>query len=311
MHVYAVHFRGVQDSSVAMIGMVYLLLGLPEEGLWIVFPLTSVYLDTSYMMSCPICCAAKLGCFLTVASTMTNVHLIGGLTLVLHPLHVRSSSIIKCTSIVICFIVIIIAVIWGDPHILTHDGHKYTFNGKGEYFLIQTPNNSFSLQARMVPVGNDSQGTVFTAIVSQQSDSDRVQFEVTENGTIVLVNGEQIDFMDIKEQEFFNVNVADLGNSSFSATFSSGAYMEVREENGFFALLIISLPEIFKEVETSGLMGSFNGNVSDDLLPNGGITSLSLNSTIQEIHENFGLTCKLFDTDMANTILFLKIQREN
>ena len=184
---------------------------------------------------------------------------------------------------------------WGDPHILTHDGYKYTFNGKGEYFLIQTPNNTFSLQARMVPIGNDSQGTVFTAIVSQQSDSDRVQFEVGENGTIVLVNGEQIDFTDIKEQEFFNVTVTDLGNSSFSAIFSTGAYMKVREENGFFALLVISLPEIFKEISTSGLMGSFNGNISDDLLPNEGLTPLSLNSTIQEIHENFGLTCKLIN----------------
>ena len=196
---------------------------------------------------------------------------------------------------------------WGDPHILTHDGHKYTFNGKGEYFLIRTSDNIFSLQARMVPVGNDSQGTVFTAIVSQQSDSDKVQFEVTENGTIVLVNGEQIDLTDIKEQEFFNVTVSDIGNSSFSATFSTGAYMKVREENGFFALLVISLPETYKEITTSGLMGSFNGNISDDLRPNEGITPLSLNSTIQEIHENFGLTCELIymSADTAMVVIYL------
>lgn len=186
---------------------------------------------------------------------------------------------------------------WGDPHILTHDGYKYTFNGKGEFILIQTSDDSFSIQARMVQannsLGSDFQATVFTAIVGQQCDSDRVQLEVTENGTIVLVNGEEIDFTDIKEQEFCNVTVADLGNSSFSVTFSIGAYMEVREANGFFVLLIISLPEIFKEVEARGLMGSFNGNISDDLLPNGGTIPLSLNSTIQEIHETFGLSCEL------------------
>lgn len=187
---------------------------------------------------------------------------------------------------------------WGDPHIGTLDGHKYTFNGKGEFVLIQTSDDSFSLQARMIPVSNfrdnKFKATVFTAIVSKQGDSDTVQFEVAENGTIALVNGEQIDFMDIKEQEFSNVTITDLGNSSFSATFSSGAYVEVREENNFFSILIISLPEIFKQTQTRGLMGSFNGNISDDLVPNKckGSQPLLLNSTIREIHETFGLTCK-------------------
>lgn len=186
---------------------------------------------------------------------------------------------------------------WGDPHILTHDGHKYTFNGKGEFILIQTLDDSLSVQARMVPVnnsfGSNSLGTVFTAIVSRERDSDRVQFEVVGNGIIVLVNGEEIDFTIIKEQEFSNVTIYDLGNDTFSASFSTGAYIEAREENGFFSLLIISLPETFKDVKTSGLMGSFNGDILDDLLPNEGTLPLSLNSTIQEIHEKFGLTCEL------------------
>lgn len=35
---------------------------------------------------------------------------------------------------------------FGDPHMVTLDGLKYTFNGKGEFTLIETTNNSFSLQ---------------------------------------------------------------------------------------------------------------------------------------------------------------------
>lgn len=148
----------------------------------------------------------------------------------------------------------------------------------------------------MVPINNfhdnTSQATVFKAIVCKQGDSDTVQFEIAENGTVALVNGEQIDFTDIKEQEFSNVTIIDVGNSSFSATFSTGAYVEVREENEIFSILIVSLPEIFRQSETRGLMGSFNGNISDDLLPNEGSQPLSLNSTIREIHETFGLSCK-------------------
>ena len=102
---------------------------------------------------------------------------------------------------------------------MTHDGHKYTFNGKGEFTLIKTVKDSLTVQARMVPannsLGNASQMTVLTAIVGQQCDSDRVQFEIVENMIIVLVNGEQIDFTVVKEQEFSNVNIAGLSNRQY------------------------------------------------------------------------------------------------
>lgn len=190
-----------------------------------------------------------------------------------------------------------IAIVRGDPHIVTLDGHQYTFNGKGEFVLITTPNNSFSLQARMVPVSNDmgnsSQATVFKAIVCGHNDSDTVQFEITSDGPMTLVNGEKVDFTILKEYEYTNVHVNDLGNNTFSASFFSGVYVEVKEENGFFSVLTVSLPHAFQEIETKGLMGSFNGDRSDDLLPNLGQTPLPLNATIQQLHEQFGITCKL------------------
>ena len=189
-----------------------------------------------------------------------------------------------------------IACVYGDPHIITLDGHKYTFNGKGEFVLIEMEDESFTLQARMVPVnsssGNTSLATVFTAIVAKQLDSDMAQFEIAENGTMVLVNGDQIDFSAIKEQEFSNLTITDLGNSSYSASFSSGAYVEVKEENGIFSVLIVSLPNGFEGGQSHGLMGSFNGNTSDDLLPKLSLEPLHLNSSLQEIHELFGVTCK-------------------
>ena len=188
----------------------------------------------------------------------------------------------------------------GDPHIVTLDGQKYTFNGNGEFTLIGTPDDSFTLQGRMIPAadtnGSATLATVFSAIVGKQSDSDSIQFELTENGTATFVNDEPVDFSVLQEQEFNNVTVADLGNSTLSAAFSSGAYLEVKEENGIISVLIISLPERFKGMPTHGLMGSFNGNNSDDLLPRLATNSLPLNSSLQEIHELFGLTCKCGNT---------------
>ena len=39
-------------------------------------------------------------------------------------------------------------------------------------------------------------------------------------------------------------------------------------------------------------MGNYNGDKSDDLIPNGRTESLPLNATLQDIHEQFGITCE-------------------
>lgn len=189
-----------------------------------------------------------------------------------------------------------LAIVRGDPHIVTLDGHQYTFNGKGEFILVETSDSSFSLQARMVPLNgsaaNSSQATVFNAIVGRQNDSDSVQFEIVDGVVRTLINGEEVDLTYITEQEFVNVVINSLGNDTHAASFFSGAYLEVKAENGIFTGLIISLPRSFQGSDTRGLMGSFNGNMLDDLLPNFGQSPLPLNSTTQDIHELFGITCK-------------------
>ena len=149
----------------------------------------------------------------------------------------------------------------------------------------------------MVPINSSANdtpiATVFSAILAREQNSDTVQFEVINNLTAVIVNGAEIDFSSITEQVFKNVTINYLGNNTFSATFSSRAYLEVKNENKMFSVLIVTLPQEFMEKNTRGLMGSFNGNSTDDLLPRLGQQPLSLNASLQEIHEQFGITCKL------------------
>ena len=98
---------------------------------------------------------------------------------------------------------------FGDPHIVTLDGHKYTYNGKGEFVLIETHDNTFTLQGRMEQAmdsdGNQAPGTVFTALVAQQSGSvnSTVEFQVGRQGGLeVLVNRMRVNFTEAEEQEF-------------------------------------------------------------------------------------------------------------
>ena len=149
---------------------------------------------------------------------------------------------------------------YGDPHIVILDGLKYTFNGKGEYILIATDGGMFSLQGRMVEAeinsGGNASASVFSTLVAQQTYSDTVQFELS-RGIDVRVNGEILVFSDLDEIPFNNVTMSDRGNSSYSALFNSGAYVEVRLENDIISTVLVSLPDSFEGI-TRGLMGSYN-----------------------------------------------------
>ena len=76
----------------------------------------------------------------------------------------------------------IIAIAIGDPHIVTFDQFTYTFNGKGEFVLIETDDDSFTLQARMVPAvdanNNNVAATVFSAVICKQINSQTIQFQL-------------------------------------------------------------------------------------------------------------------------------------
>lgn len=192
-----------------------------------------------------------------------------------------------------------IAFTFGDPHIVTLDGFKYTFNGFGEYTLIDTDDNSFTLQGRMIQArdenGNSISATAYSAIVAKQSDSDSIQFQVVDSEIIVddidaLVNGELIDFEGLPNQQFNNVTLRKMDNT-ISALFSSGVHIEVKVENGIISVLSATLPVFFKS-KTVGLMGNYNGDPDDDLVPRGKADPISPFSDVEEIHKNFGVTCE-------------------
>lgn len=135
--------------------------------------------------------------------------------------------------------------------------------------------------------------TVFTAIVAREVSSDTVQIQLTSDGQSLemLMNGELVDFSDLADQEFNNVAVSDRGNDTLSATFSSGVYVEARETNGIISTLLISLSRSYQG-QTAGLMGNYNADTSDDLIPIGGAVGLPLSSSLEDIHFQFGVTCK-------------------
>ena len=77
---------------------------------------------------------------------------------------------------------------YGDPHIRTLDGFQYTFNGLGEYTLIETTHRNFTLQGRTAKAlddkGKEMDATIFSAFAAKDIDSDSVHIgmNATRNG---------------------------------------------------------------------------------------------------------------------------------
>ena len=198
---------------------------------------------------------------------------------------------------------------FGDPHLVTLDGHKYTFNGHGEFTLIQSLDKSLTIQVRMTePLTNNASnqtlvgsGTVISAIVAKHIDSDTVQFGLTDDRLVAIVNGDEVDFSEISQLQFTNLTVTDKGNRTLSAVLAAGATITVQENNNFLSDLAVTLSDNYYR-STHGLLGNYNGKKEDDLQPSNVSASLPLNATLEEIHYRFGLTCKnilfynIFDT---------------
>jgi len=72
--------------------------------------------------------------------------------------------------------------LWGDPHFVTLDGRNYTFNGLGEYTMVNAKNGHFELQARTKLAKGTGTATVFAAAVAKEVNTSAVQVALKDGG---------------------------------------------------------------------------------------------------------------------------------
>ncbi|XP_070537256.1 mucin-like protein [Ptychodera flava] len=177
----------------------------------------------------------------------------------------------------------------GDPHLKTLDGVSYTFNGLGEYTLVQVDDDFFKLQGRTARAitknGTMSQATVFVAFAAKQQNSSTVQVKLTDDGTDydVLVDGELFNKTFLDDQPFTpNGTNVSMSLKQEESTVGSGA--KVRFVASFTSKMSISIgvaekmldvlfsaPEEFKG-RVTGLLGFWDGDPTNDFkLPDGNI----------------------------------------
>ncbi|XP_013419198.1 sushi domain-containing protein 2 [Lingula anatina] len=184
----------------------------------------------------------------------------------------------------------------GDPHIITLDGLRYTFNGAGEYTLVKTNDDSFTMQGRAETVQNAGGGspiaTGWTAFAFKGSNSSTVEVRTSLLRVIdVLVGGVRIDFDELGDRVTNYPGLTIERNMNTSVTEvdlnNDGVSLTVTHVAGIFNFMLL-LPESMKH-KTEGLLGSWNDNSEDDLVASSGVM-LQHNSSTRIIHYNFGET---------------------
>ncbi|XP_077993149.1 uncharacterized protein LOC144447117 [Glandiceps talaboti] len=173
---------------------------------------------------------------------------------------------------------------FGDPHLVTLDGANYTFNGLGEYTLVNVTQMFFQLQGRTdrpaeeVQTDDDvlANATIFVAFAAQQENSSLVQMTLNEDRTDfeILLDGEYFD-KSILTLDLIAYNTTDLKiatqpevvngtavRNRTVATFASGISISVGVVENVLDV-VFSAPEEFKG-QTVGLLGVWDGDPDND-----------------------------------------------
>ncbi|XP_054773314.2 sushi domain-containing protein 2-like [Lytechinus pictus] len=196
----------------------------------------------------------------------------------------------------------------GDPHIATLDSTMYTFNGHGEYTMMNAINGTFILQARTAPLSGIPLATVFIAVAVRYGDSDIIHVQTNErrvlDAYVQQVGDEQnftrIDFTQAPRWAFQGVSVTgrNITSDGIIIAFDGGVGLTLKESEGAMSIFLVA-PDSFRN-QTQGLMGTWNGVSSDDFLtPQGNLLSPDL--TTEQLHDQFGLQ---WEIDAQESLFF-------
>ncbi|CAL8248459.1 unnamed protein product [Merluccius merluccius] len=154
-------------------------------------------------------------------------------------------------------------VMLGDTHFLTFDHLQYTFNGRGEYGLVSSPDKELSGQVRteQVKLKSGALGNAMrlSSVSMREGSSDVVEGRMAEGQTghmQVLRNQRAMSFAEQSWVDLQGVFVFSPSPESVTVMFSSGVGLE-----GLMALTVL-LPTEFTN-HTHGLLGQMKVDLSD------------------------------------------------
>ncbi|KAK3087620.1 hypothetical protein FSP39_008510 [Pinctada imbricata] len=185
----------------------------------------------------------------------------------------------------------------GDPHLTTLDGKDYTFNGLGDFVLMEDTNSSVIVQVRAIQAkdvqGRYQNASVFSGVAMTVTNvSDKVEVYSGETGAEIRINGEVVT-LESSTSEYNDVSIeqnqTDTLTTNYLVVFQSvGVSLSLDVSSDFINVLVMIGNDQLKG-KVHGLLGNYNGIVDDDFMPRNG-TTIPIGASLREIHYQFGMT---------------------
>jgi hypothetical protein len=142
---------------------------------------------------------------------------------------------------------------WGDPHLVTLDGHVYDFYGQGDYFLVKSP--LLDILTRQEPYPPNRKVTVNTRLFIRFQDT---FLEFThKNNQLQLITHASSGDDGVKISTFSNGQV-------YVITFLDGSSIRITVNANMYYDILSNLSGYFLNTGVSGLCGNYNGDRNDD-----------------------------------------------
>uniref|UniRef100_H2ZSP3 Uncharacterized protein n=1 Tax=Latimeria chalumnae TaxID=7897 RepID=H2ZSP3_LATCH len=159
---------------------------------------------------------------------------------------------------------------FGDPHITTLDNVLYTFNGLGEFIIVNVKDENdttiFRFQGRTgrAGVNGTSQATNFISLVALIDNGTKIQWNLyDENSTVILID--DMEFTLPENSTYINkVTLEKTDKNETKASFEGGISVTVSARKGALNF-VATFDEKYKN-KTEGLLGVFNDDRTDDFL---------------------------------------------
>ncbi len=157
---------------------------------------------------------------------------------------------------------------YGDPHIVTYDGQRYSFQTVGEFVLTKSKQQNFEVQVRQKPMGDNF--SVNTAI-AMNLGGDRVGYyaEDIPDGDFshpIRLNGLPVQ---LKGNKFFLPHggvILKSGANSYEFYSPTGEIVSIKERSSnMISFIDIAIKKIdCIEYDFTGMLGNANRNPGDD-----------------------------------------------
>ncbi|NWV99050.1 SUSD2 protein, partial [Machaerirhynchus nigripectus] len=177
---------------------------------------------------------------------------------------------------------------FGDPHFLTFDGLNFTFNGLGEYTLVEwRATLTRSCRSREMQGGKKNGRDIDGAwrrsrIREVEKERKTVTTESSASSSQPLLMSKGIKLFCPLPLIAIGLFLYSAPDQNITVMFSSGSGVEIRGNGGFLTLTIL-LPEKFMN-HTQGLFGVMNGNPEDDYTFKNK-TTMSVHASPQQVFE--------------------------